>query len=161
MPTFDVVSEIDETELRNAVENTQREIGNRFDFRGVEASITLSELTATIKTESDFQIRQIEEMFRTQCGKRKVDTAGIELDEEPEHSGKFFYLNMVFKQGIEQPIAKKIIKLLKDNKLKVQGSIQGDKVRISGKKRDDLQQAIAFLKQSEIELPLQFNNFRD
>lgn len=161
MPSFDVVSETDELELRNAVENAQREIGNRFDFRGVEASIQQDELKITLKSESDFQVRQMEDIFRTHCGKRGVDTAGIEMDEKPIHSGKTFSLNMTFKQGIDQPTAKNIVKLLKDNKLKVQASIQGDKVRVTGKKRDDLQEAIALLKKSDIKLPLQFNNFRD
>ena len=161
MPTFDVVSEIDEVELRNAVENASRELGTRFDFRGVTASIELKDLTVTLTSESDFQVRQIEDLFRKACGKRGVDTAGIEMDDEPIHSGKTFSLNMTFRQGIDQPTAKAIVKLLKEKKLKVQASIQGDKVRVSGKKRDDLQEAIAALRESPIELPLQFNNFRD
>jgi uncharacterized protein YajQ (UPF0234 family) len=161
MPTFDIVSEINEVDLRHAVENSTREISTRFDFRGVEASITLNELSVTLKTESDFQVRQLEDLFRTQCTKRNVDTAGVEMEDKPVHSGKTFSLTMVFKQGIDQPTAKEIVKFLKDSKLKVQASIQGDKVRVTGKNRDDLQDAIAMLKKSDIELPLQFNNFRD
>ncbi len=161
MPSFDIVSEINTVELRHAVDNTTREVGTRFDFRGVEASVTLNELTVTLKSESDFQVRQLEELFRNHCTKRGVSLAGIEIDEEPVHSGKAFSLTMTFKQGIDQPLAKEIVKLIKDNKLKVQTSIQGDKVRVTGKKRDELQECIAFLKKSDIELPLQFENFRD
>lgn len=161
MPTFDVVSEIDEVELRNAVDNANRELSTRFDFRGVTASIELKDLTATLTSESDFQVRQVEDVFRKACAKRGVDTAGVEMEDEPVHSGKTFSLNMTFRQGIDQPTAKAIVKLLKEKKLKVQASIQGEKVRVSGKKRDDLQEAIATLRESDIELPLQFNNFRD
>ena len=161
MPTFDVVSEIDEVELRNAVDNATRELSTRFDFRGVTASVELKDLTATLTSESDFQVRQIEDLFRKACAKRGVDTAGVEMEDEPVHSGKTFSLNMTFRQGIDQPTAKAIVKLLKEKKLKVHASIQGDKVRVSGKKRDDLQEAIAVLRESDIELPLQFNNFRD
>ncbi|RUQ81579.1 YajQ family cyclic di-GMP-binding protein [Legionella septentrionalis] len=161
MPSFDVVSEVNEMELRHAVDNANREIGNRFDFRGVEANISLEELKVTLKSESDFQVRQLEDVFRTHCSKRNVSTSGVEIEDEPVHSGKTFSLTMLFKQGIEQPTAKKIVKLIKDSKIKVQASIQGDKVRVTGKNRDDLQEAIALLKKAEIEQPLQFNNFRD
>lgn len=161
MPSFDVVSEINEVELRHAVENAEREMGTRFDFRGVESSIELKELTVTLKSESDFQVRQLEDLFRNHCTKRNVSASGVDIEDKPVHSGKTYSLNMVFKQGIEQPIAKEITKLIKDNKAKVQTSIQGDKVRITGKKRDDLQEAIALLKKSEIKIPLQFENFRD
>jgi uncharacterized protein YajQ (UPF0234 family) len=161
MPSFDIVSEVNEVELRHAVENASREMNSRFDFRGVEASITLNELSVLLKTESEFQVRQLEDLFRNHCSKRDVDTAGVEIEDKPVHSGKTYSLTMVFKQGIDQPVAKEIVKLLKDSKLKVQGSIQGDKIRVTGKNRDDLQEAISVLKKSEIELPLQFNNFRD
>ncbi|MFC3852949.1 YajQ family cyclic di-GMP-binding protein [Salinispirillum marinum] len=162
MPTFDIVSEVNEVELRNAVENAQRELANRFDFRGVESSIELKELTVTLKTMSDFQVRQMEDVFRNACVKRGVDTSGVDIDEEPVHSGKTFSLNLTFKQGIDQPTAKQIVKYIKDSKMKVQASIQGDKVRVTGKKRDDLQEAIALLRKAEeISLPLQFENFRD
>ncbi|MDP1603588.1 MAG: YajQ family cyclic di-GMP-binding protein [Legionella sp.] len=161
MPSFDVVSEVDEVELRHAVENAVREMGTRFDFRGVQSSIELKELTVTLKSESDFQVRQLEDLFRTHCTKRNVSAAGVDIEDKPIHSGKTYSLNMTFKQGIEQPIAKEIVKLLKDTKSKVQASIQGDKVRITGKKRDELQEAIALLKKSDIKIPLQFENFRD
>ncbi|MDI9819356.1 MULTISPECIES: YajQ family cyclic di-GMP-binding protein [unclassified Legionella] len=161
MPSFDIVSEIDTVELRHAVDNAVREMGTRFDFRGVESSIVLNNLTVTLKSESDFQVRQLEELLRNHLTRRGVSAVGVEMEEEPVHSGKTYSLNMTFKQGIEQPIAKEIIKLIKDGKLKVQTSIQGDKVRVTGKKRDDLQEAIALLKKSDIKLPLQFENFRD
>lgn len=161
MPSFDIVSEVNEVELRHAVENASRELGTRFDFRGVSAEITVDELTVTLKSESDFQVRQLEELFRNHCSKRGVNAAGVEIEDKPVHSGKTFTLTMTFKQGIDQPTAKEIVKYLKDHKMKVQASIQGDKVRVSGKNRDDLQDSIALLKKSEIELPLQFNNFRD
>ena len=161
MPTFDIVSEINEVELKNAVDNATREVGTRFDFRGVEATITLNELTVTLRSESDFQVRQLQDLFTSHCAKRHILTSGVDIEDVPVHSGKFHLLTMVFKQGIDQPTAKEIVQFVKDSKMKVQTSIQGDKVRVTGKKRDDLQEAIAFLKKSPIELPLQFNNFRD
>ncbi len=162
MPSFDIVSEVNEVELRHAVENANREMTTRFDFRGVNASIIQDELSVTLKTESDFQVRQLEDLFRNHCTKRGLDTAGVDMEDEPVHSGKFYSLTMTFKQGIDQPVAKLIVKQLKESKVKVQASIQGDKVRITGKNRDDLQESIALLKKSEdILLPLQFNNFRD
>lgn len=161
MPSFDIVSEVNEVELRHAVDNATREMKTRFDFRGIDASIVLNELTVTLKAESDFQARQLEDLFRNHCSKRSLSTSGVEIEDEPVHSGKTFSLTMVFKQGIEQAVAKEIIKLLKDNKIKVQSSIQGDTVRVTGKNRDDLQEGIALLKKSDIKLPLQFKNFRD
>ena len=161
MPSFDIVSEMNEVELRHAVDNSSRELGTRFDFRGVTASIELKELTVTLKAESDFQVRQLEDLFRNHCSKRGLSAGGVEMEDKPIHTGKTFTLNMTFQQGIDQPIAKDIIKQIKDSKIKVQSSIQGDKIRINGKNRDDLQECIAFLKKSDIALPLQFNNFRD
>lgn len=161
MPSFDIVSEINEVELRHAVENAHREINTRFDFRGVIATLTLDEMSVTLKSESDFQVRQLEDLFRNQCTKRGVETSGVDIEDKPVHSGKTFSLTMTFKQGIDQPTAKNIVKEIKDSKLKVQASIQGDKIRVTGKNRDDLQDTMALLKKSDIELPLQFNNFRD
>lgn len=161
MPSFDIVSEINEVELKNAVDNAVREVGTRFDFRGVEATITLQDLKVTLRCESDFQVRQLEDLFRTHCTKRNISMVGVEMEDKPVHSGKFYSLTMTFKQGIDQPAAKEIGKLIKDAKLKVQTSIQGDKIRVTGKKRDDLQEAIALLKNSDIELPLQYENFRE
>ena len=161
MPSFDIISEVNEVELRHAVDNALREMTTRFDFRGVESSIGLSELTVTLKSESDFQVRQLEDLFRNHATKRGLDASGVDIEDKPIHSGKMFSLNMVFKQGIDQPTAKTIVKLLKESKIKVQASIQGEKVRITGKNRDDLQESMALLKKAEIDLPLQFDNFRD
>ncbi len=161
MPSFDIVSEINTVELRHAVDNASREVGTRFDFRGVVASIELQDLTVTLKSESDFQVKQLEDLFRGHCSKRGLSMAGVEQNDKPLHVGKMYSLIMTFKQGIEQPQAKEMIKLIKDNKLKVQASIQGDKVRVTGKNRDDLQDCIAVLKKAELNISLQFNNFRD
>lgn len=161
MPSFDIVIETDKVELQNAFDNSVRELNNRFDFRGVDAEYTLNDFTVSLKAESDFQVEQMEEIFRTQCAKRNLNTLGVEKPESMTRSGKFYSTSLTFKQGIEQPDAKKIVKLIKDSKIKVQASIQGDKVRVSGKKRDDLQQIIASLKNSDLDLPLQFDNFRD
>ena len=161
MPSFDIVSEIDEVALRHAVENANRELSTRFDFRGVEASIAQNGLAVTLKTESDFQVRQLEELFTKACLKQNISAAGADKPEELEHSGKTFSLTLTFRQGIDQPVAKQIVKLTKESKIKVQASIQGDQVRVNGKKRDDLQAVMALLRESKIETPLQFNNFRD
>jgi uncharacterized protein YajQ (UPF0234 family) len=161
MPSFDIVSKISAVELRHAVENTTREISTRFDFRGVHAEIRLDDLKVTLVSESDFQVKQLEEMFRNQCTKRNLSTLGAEIEDTPLHSGKTFTLHMTFHQGIETLKAKDIIKQIKENKLKVQASIQGDQIRVSGKKRDDLQETIAFLKKAELGIDLQFENFRD
>lgn len=161
MPSFDIVSEINKVELRNAVDNASRELATRFDFRGVEASIELQDLTVTLASESEFQVRQLQDIFSNHCAKRNISMAGIDIPDTPTHSGKTYSLALTFKQGIDQPLAKEIIKKIKDSKLKVQASIQGDKIRVNGKKRDDLQETIALLRQADIELPLQFENFRD
>ena len=161
MPSFDIVSEVNEVELRHAVDNAKREVTTRFDFRGVIASIELQELSVTLKSESDFQVRQLEDLFRNHCTKRGLDASGVDIEDKPVHSGKTYSLTMTFKQGIDQPVAKEIVKFVKDHKIKVQTSIQGEKLRVTGKNRDDLQECIAELKKSDIELPLQFNNFRD
>ena len=161
MPSFDIVSEVDEVALRHATENANRELASRFDFRGVEASIEQSGLAVTFKTESDFQVQQLEEIFTKNAVKQGISPAGADRPDKPEHSGKTFSLTLTFRQGIDQPTAKQLVKLIKEAKLKVQASIQGDQVRVTGKKRDDLQEAIAVVKGSKIETPLQFNTFRD
>lgn len=161
MPSFDIVSEIDKVDLKHAVDNSVRELASRFDFRGVESSISLDELVVTLKSESDFQVNQLLEILRNNASRQNISLAGAEIDDKPTHSGKTFSLSVRFKQGIEQLLAKEIIKIIKDAKLKVQSSIQGDKIRVNGKKRDDLQACIALLRESKIEQPLQFENFRD
>ena len=161
MPTFDIVSEVDQVEIRHATENTQRELATRFDFRGVEASVTLKDEVVTLTAESDFQRRHLLDMLSKNLVKRNVDPYVIDVDEEAVHSGKTFSLQVRFKQGIDQPMAKKIIKLVKEAKIKVQTAIQGDKLRVTGKKRDDLQETIALIKGADLGQPFQFENFRD
>lgn len=161
MPTFDIVSEVDQVEIRHATENTQRELATRFDFRGVEASVTLKDEVVTLTAESDFQCRQLLDMLSKNLVKRNVDPYVIDVDEEAVHSGKTFSLQVRFKQGIDQLMAKKIIKLVKEAKIKVQTAIQGDKLRVTGKKRDDLQETIALVKGADLGQPFQFENFRD
>lgn len=161
MPSFDIVSEINEVELRHAVDNAVREVSTRFDFRGVLASIELNEFIVTLKSESEFQVKQLEDLFMNHCSKRNVSIVGVEKEDKPVHSGKTFSLTLTFKQGIDQPMAKDIVKCIKDSKLKVQTAIQGDKVRVTGKNRDDLQDTIALLKKANFNIALQFENFRD
>jgi len=161
MPSFDIVSELDKVNLRHVVDNTQREVANRFDFKGITATVELQEFTVTMTTESDFQLQQMEGVFRAQCARLHLNLIGVEFPEKPEHSGKLYSYKLIFKEGIETECAKKITKFLKDSKLKIQTSIQGEKVRVTGKNRDELQTCIALLKQQEFDRPLQFNNFRD
>jgi uncharacterized protein YajQ (UPF0234 family) len=162
MPTFDIVSEVDKEELRNAADNANRELATRFDFRGVEASIELvGDDTITMKCDSDFQVRQLEEIASKNCVKRGISAAFAEVEDEPVHTGKTFTLNMKFKNGLEQATARQIVKLIKEKGAKVKATIQGDKVRVEGKKRDDLQGVMALLREEKIDQDLQFNNFRD
>jgi uncharacterized protein YajQ (UPF0234 family) len=160
MPSFDIVSEIDLAEVRNAVDNANREITTRFDFRGVEASFELKESIVTMSTDSDFQLKQMLDILRGTCVKRGVDTAAFE-EKDMQHIGKTYKQAIAFKQGIEQDTSKKLIKQIKEAKIKVQASIQGDQVRVTGKKRDDLQQVMALAKSAELDQPVQFTNFRD
>ena len=161
MPSMDIVSEIDKVELKNAVDNSSRELSNRFDFRGKEASIELNDFVVTVSAEDDFQCQQLVDIFRIQLSKRNVDPAAMKVDEKAVHSGKTFSLKIHFKQGIETDVAKKLVKLIKGSKLKVQAAIQGDSLRVTGKKRDDLQAVMRLAKESELGQPFQFNNFRD
>ena len=160
MPSFDIVSEIDLQEVRNAVDNANRELSTRFDFRGVEASFSWSKDGASFSAEADIQLRQMDDILRSNLVKRKVDTRAMELS-DPIHSGKTFSQNVTFKQGIEGLIAKKIVKLIKDSKIKVQSAIQGDQVRVTGKKRDDLQAVMKLIKEADLGQPFQYTNFRD
>ena len=161
MPSMDIVSEVDKVELKNAVDNSTRELSSRFDFRGKEASIELKEFVVTVSAEDDFQCRQIVDIFRIQLSKRNVDPSSMAVDEKAIHSGKTFSLKIRFKEGIETDTAKKLVKLIKASKLKVQSVIQGDSLRITGKKRDDLQAVMRLAKESELGQPFQFNNFKD
>jgi len=160
MPSMDVVSEINLEEVRNACENASRELTTRFDFRGVEASIEWKSPNITVKAEGDFQVKQLVDMVRTQLTKRNVDAKAMTVG-TPEFSGRNCATQITFQEGIEQPVAKKVVKLIKDSKLKVQTAIQGDSLRVTGKKRDDLQSVMGLIKEAELDQSFQFNNFRD
>ncbi|MBC7004710.1 YajQ family cyclic di-GMP-binding protein [Photobacterium sp. BZF1] len=160
MPSFDIVSEVDFVEIRNAVENSSRELDTRFDFRGVEASFKLEKEVVKITTESDYQLSQLVTILRGNLAKRHVDAQSMD-QKETTRTGKSFACNVEFKQGVDTAVAKKIVKMIKDEKLKVQASIQGDKVRVTGKKRDDLQAAMALVRGAELGQSFQFDNFRD
>ncbi|MBF7074651.1 YajQ family cyclic di-GMP-binding protein [Glaciecola sp. MH2013] len=160
MPSFDIVSELNSEEVRNATENASRELSTRFDFRGVEASFEFKDDTVIMKAESEFQLKQMMDILRNALVKRGVDTSSMDRNDS-DHSGKTHKQTIGFKQGIDQPLGKKIVKLIKDKKLKVQTAIQGEQLRVTGKKRDDLQAVMAFLKQEDLGQPLQFTNFRD
>ncbi|EOC0111298.1 YajQ family cyclic di-GMP-binding protein [Cronobacter sakazakii] len=163
MPSFDIVSEVDMREVQNAVENATRELETRFDFRNVTASFELNEKNQTIKvtSESDFQVNQLLDILRVKLLKRGIEGSSIEVPEEFDHSGKTWSVEAKLKQGIDSAMAKKIVKLIKDSKLKVQAQIQGEQVRVTGKARDDLQQTIALVRGGNLGQPFQFNNFRD
>ena len=159
MPSLDIVSEVDSAEILNATNNAARELTTRFDFRGVDASITLANDVVTLKAEADFQCQQLLDIFATQLVKRKIDPTVMEYDEEAFHSGKTFSLNVSFKQGIAADVSKKLVKLIKEKKLQAQ--VQGDEVRVTGKKRDDLQAVMASVSEASLGQPFQFKNFRD
>lgn len=160
MPSFDIVSELDKHEVTNAVDQASRELQTRFDFKGVAARFELKDDTVSMEAEVDFQLQQMLEMLRSKLIARGIDIKCLE-EKDPDTSGVKARQELVIKQGLDQAVAKKIIKVIKDAKLKVQTQIQGEKVRVTGKKRDDLQQAMALLKNSDIDMPLQYNNFRD
>ncbi|MFB9217412.1 YajQ family cyclic di-GMP-binding protein [Vibrio sinaloensis] len=161
MPSFDIVSEIDTVELRNAVDNASRELSTRFDFRGVQASFELQkDESVRMNAEGEFQLKQMRDILRGNLAKRGVDANAMEAKSE-EATGKNWHQIVLFKQGIETPMAKKIVKLIKDKKMKVQASIQGEKVRVTGKKRDDLQAVISLIREAELGQPFQYENFRD
>lgn len=160
MPSFDVVSEVDLHQFTNAVDQANRTIETRFDFKGVEASFDRKDLTVTMFAEGDFQLKQMEDMLRNALVKCKIDPLAMQVG-DMETSGKQVKKLVTLQNGLETTLAKKIVKLIKDKKMKVQAQVQGEQVRVTGKKRDDLQQVIAFLKEESFEQPLQFNNFRD
>ncbi|MBV1787274.1 YajQ family cyclic di-GMP-binding protein [Marinobacterium sp. D7] len=160
MPSFDIVSELDMHEVTNAVDQANREIQQRYDFKGVKAEFEMQDDTVTLTAEVDFQLQQMLEVLRGKLTGRKIDIKCMEV-KDPDVSGVKATQQVVLKQGLDQAMAKKITKLIKESKLKVQSQIQGEKVRVTGKKRDDLQAAMALLREADIELPLQFNNFRD
>jgi len=160
MPSFDIVSEIDLVEVKNAADNTSRELATRFDFRGVKASVTLNKEVVKLEAEAEMQITQLRDMLRSNLAKRGVDTRAMD-PEKCDQTGKFWSQNIKFKVGVDQPTAKKLVKLIKETKIKVQVSIQGDQLRVTGKKRDDLQQAMRLVKECDLGMGFQFNNFKD
>lgn len=161
MPSFDIVSEANAVELRNAIEQTNKEIGNRFDFKGSEARLEHKDQELTAYADSDFQLEQLKDVMLNKFAKRNVDVRFLDYGKAEKISGDKVKQVIKIKQGIATELAKKVVKTLKDSKLKVQGSIQGESVRVSGAKRDDLQSAIALLKKEINEQPLSFENFRD
>jgi cyclic-di-GMP-binding protein len=160
MPSFDVVSEIDKHELANAVDQASRELAQRFDFKGTNSQFSLEETTVTMSAPADFQLKQMLDILKLKIAKRGIDIACLDI-KDPEVNLATAKQLIVLRHGIDQEVGKKIQRLIKDSKLKVQAQIQGDKLRITGKQRDDLQSAIALLRAGKLELPLQFNNFRD
>lgn len=160
MPSFDVVSEIDMHELANALDQVNREVGTRYDFKDSQASTNYVDNAIKLEAANEFQLDQMRDILRLKLAKRGIDIAVL-APGDVETSNQRSRQSIGVKQGIDSDTAKKIVKLIKDSKLKVQASVQGEQVRVSGKKRDDLQQAIQTLRQSTIELPLQFTNFRD
>lgn len=160
MPTFDIVSEADMHEVRNAVDQATREVGTRFDFKGVDASFELGDNTISIRAEVEFQTNQMLDILKIKMIGRKLDIKCLKLA-DVEIIGQRAVLNAAIQQGIEADIARKMVKKVKELKMKVQIAIQGEKLRVTGKKRDDLQKVMAVLKDEDWGLPLQFNNFRD
>ena len=160
MPSFDVVSEVDLHEVTNAVDQTNREVGNRFDFKGSDARVEQNEAALTLYVDNEFQIRQVLDILYTRMSKRGIDVAALSSG-QVQTSGTKASLAVTVQQGIDQDAARKLVKKIKETKIKVQASIQGDKVRITGKKRDDLQSIISQLDNFGLKQPLQAENFRD
>jgi uncharacterized protein YajQ (UPF0234 family) len=160
MPSFDTVSEVNLPEVTNAVDQTNREVGNRYDFKGSNARVEQSDDQLTLHADNEFQLDQVKDILHMKLAKRGVDLGSLE-EGKIESSTNQARQILTVRQGIPQDIARNIVKRVKDSKIKVQASIQGDKVRISGKKRDELQNVIALLKEAPIDLPLQYINFRD
>jgi cyclic-di-GMP-binding protein len=160
MPSFDIVSEVDMQEVRNAVDQANRELATRFDFRGVDAHFALEDGAILLTAQEEFQLEQMHDILRDKLVRRKVDAACLDA-QTIEASGKQKRRRWRIVQGIDRDQSKEIVKRIKDSKAKVQASIQGEKVRVTGKKRDDLQQIIALLRDAKLAIPLQFDNFRD
>jgi hypothetical protein len=160
MPSFDTVSELNSHEVANAIDQANRELSQRFDFKDTGARFELADFTVTLHAQVDFQLKQMLEILKLRLAKRGVDLACIEV-KEPQTTISAARQEVVLRHGIDQDTARKIVRLLKDSKLKVQASVQGEKVRVTAKQRDDLQAAIGLLRGAKLDRPLQFNNFRD
>ena len=160
MPSFDVVSEVDMHEVTNAVDQASREVGNRFDFKGSDSNFTREAQDVIITSESDFQVRQMLDVLQTKMSRRGIDIACLELG-EVEEVGRKARMRVTVRVGLDSDLARRIVKEIKNKKMKVQAAVQGGQVRISGKKRDDLQQVIAALRELDVDMPLQYINMRD
>lgn len=160
MPSFDIVSEVDMHEVANAVDQANREVTNRFDFKGTGSRFEREDAVVILHSQSDFQLKQMLDILQDKLTRRGIDIACLEIG-EPEVFGREARQRVTLRQGLDAPLARRIVKTVKDAKLKVQASIQGEQVRISGKKKDDLQSVIGLLKETDIDMPLQFVNFRD
>ena len=161
MPSFDVVSEVNEVELRNALDQANKEIGTRFDFKGSDARVEYKDKTLSLYADDDFKLKQVTDVLTAKLAKRQVDVRSLKYGDPEKISGDKVKQAVTVRTGVDQELAKKIVRLLKDSKLKVQGSIQGDAVRVSSAKRDELQNAIALIRKSVTDFPLQYQNFRD
>jgi cyclic-di-GMP-binding protein len=161
MPSFDIVSETDLAEVDNAIQGVAREIGTRFDFKGSKCTVERKEQLITLLADDDMKLRQMQELLRGYMVRRKLEASALEFKDPQTASGNTLRQEVTIKQGIDQTLAKRIVKEIKDSKLKVQVSIQGDELRVTGKKRDELQEAIAFVRAMKIDQPLQYQNFRD
>ncbi|MEO8304200.1 MAG: YajQ family cyclic di-GMP-binding protein [Betaproteobacteria bacterium] len=161
MPSFDIVSEVNQVEVRNALDQTNKEVSTRFDFKGSDARVEHTDKTLTIFADDDFKLKQVTDILTGKLTKRGVDIRSLKYGDVEKISGNKVKQVVTIRIGIEQELSKKIVKLIKDSKSKVQASIQGDAVRVSGAKRDDLQGAIALIKKSITDFPVQFGNFRD
>lgn len=160
MPSFDIVSEIDQHEVTNAVDQASREVSQRFDFKGTNAKFELKDTVVTLSAPADFQLKQMLEILKLKLAKRAIDVACLKVD-EPVTTGQTARQVVTLRQGVDTELGKKIQRLIKDSKLKVQAAIQDKQVRVTGKNRDDLQEAIALVRKGGFELPLQYTNFRD
>jgi uncharacterized protein YajQ (UPF0234 family) len=161
MPSFDIVSEVDKQEVRNAVEQTNKEVSTRFDFKGSDARVEQAEYVLTVYADDEFKLGQVQDILVAKLVKRGIDINCLDLGKVEKISGSKVRRIETVKVGVEAELAKKIVKLIKDAKLKVQPSIQGEAVRVSGAKRDTLQEAIALVRRADLGFPLQFTNFRD
>lgn len=161
MPSFDIVSEVDKQEVRNAVDQTNKEVTNRFDFKGSDARVEQADYVLTVFADTDFQLDQVQDILSQKLSKRGVDVKCLDIGKPEGVSGNKVKRSVTVKTGVETELAKKIVKLVKDSKLKVQASIQGETVRVTGAKRDVLQETISLVKKSITDFPLQFQNFRD
>jgi uncharacterized protein YajQ (UPF0234 family) len=161
MPSFDIVSEADQVEINNALDQANKELSTRFDFKGSDARVEHKEKVLTLHADDEFKLSQVTDILTGKLTKRGIDIRSLKYGDIQKVSGNKVKQDVTVRTGVEQELSKKIVKLLKDSKLKVQGSIQGDAVRVTSPKRDELQNAIALIKKSITDFPLQFNNFRE